>query len=215
MRGPAHSPACGDRPEARILGAPEQGTERSDRGSFGPRGVQCHHAPSGVLQGHFERTLGHLEARVAHDVRRDADRDPEVAPAGLEAVQHGFDRPEPVVAQAWRVVARGEHDLGVPNAVAHLVLAELVGDPPEVLGLGQQGTGGDVLRDEVVEVREPPSAAGEAGRHGGTGEVGQLLDGRDPDRTLQMDVQLCLREEREVSHAADGSGRGDRCPRAR
>ncbi len=98
------------------------------------------------------------------------------------------------------MVAGGEHDLGVPDAVARLVFAELVGDPPEILGFGQERTGGDVLRDEVVEARESSTLADETRRRRGSRAVREVPDCGDPHRPFQMHVKPCLRESGEVSH---------------
>jgi hypothetical protein len=187
LRGPAHSPACG--------------TERSPaslaRRNNGPNGA-CE------LQRQLQRSLGHLEAGVAHEVGGEAGRDAEVATAGLEAVQHGFDRPEPVVVQAGGVVAGGEDHLGVPDPL-RLVLAELVREPPEVIRGPEQCTHRRALRDEVLEPCEAPAIVDETGRDRRARSLRELADGRDPHRALEVDVQLCLRQHRELAHPKDGS----------
>ena len=190
----------GDRAEAGILRPAEQRTEGRDGGALAAGGVQRDDAPTGELQRHLQRSLGQLESRVTHQIGGEAGRDAEVAPTGLEAVQHGFDRPEPVVAEAGRVVARREDHLGVADAGAGLVLAELVGEPPEVLDAPEQRAHRRVLPDEIVEPREPPSTVDQSGGNGRARPLRELAHGRDPHRALEVDVQLRLRKGREVAH---------------
>ncbi len=210
VAGPGPLAGVRDRTEAGRLRPAEQGTERGDLAPLAPSGVQRDHAAARVLQRHLQRALRQLGPGVAHEVGSESGRHPELAPASLEAVQHGLDRAEPIVAETRGMVAGREHDLDVADAVARLVFAELVRQPAEVLGGGEQGAHRRVLPDEVVDAGEPPAPAREAGRHRRAPPLGELANGLDPHRSLQMDMELRFRESREVAHPAHGSAGGHR-----
>ena len=78
--------------------------------------------------------------------------------------------------------------------------AQLARDPAEVLEVVEQVAGGAVLLDEVVEVIERPPVRAESGRDREALPVGQVTDRVGPDRPLEVDVQLRLRQGSEVSH---------------
>jgi hypothetical protein len=93
---------------------------------------------------------------------------------------------------------RGERDLRVPRALRRLVRAELAGDAGEVLRPAQAVPHHRVV---VAELAEPREHAAELG-HRHPVRRGELAQGGPPDRALQMDVQMRLREAGQVTHAA-------------
>ena len=130
-----------------------------------------------------------------------------VAPARLQSVEHRLDRPEPVL-QPCGVVRRAEDRFGVGNPRDREVGAELLGDAAEVLRPVQQSACLRVVLDEIEEPVETPGVSTEPVRQGSAAAIGELLQGLDPDRPLEVDVQLRLREGSEVSHLSMVASRG-------
>ena len=193
-------PGVGDAPQPGVLRSSEHRRERGHRRPLAAGGVQRDDAAPRELQRDLERALGVLRSVVAHDVRADEDPDAVVAPARLQSVEHRLDRAVPVV-EPGRVVARTEHRLRVADAVRGEVRAELLRDPSEVLRGRQERAGLDVVVDEVEEaVEAPPAIRTEPVRERGAAAFGQFTEGRDPHRSLQVDVELHLGEGAQVSH---------------
>jgi hypothetical protein len=151
------------------------------------------------LRRDLERFARLVDPEVAHDVGRELHADAVGSGAAVQTVEDGLDRAEPVV-EPRGVVRRAEHRLRVPDAGGREVLAELLGDPAEVVRGRQERARLPVVPDEVHEPVEPPGVVAEAVRDGHAVPIGELPDRGDPDRTLEVDVQLGLREGTEVAH---------------
>jgi hypothetical protein len=155
-----------------------------------------------VADGRRQRLLRQLAGRGPHAVEDEAALDPEVGGAATEPVDHRLDRTVPV-AEAAGVAADREGHLAPAHALRRLVLAQLVGDPGEVLGALQAGHHLQVLLDEVREVDEAPGPVGAEGAGDGTaGARRQVHQGVRSDGTLEVDVQIGLRESGQVAHGA-------------
>jgi hypothetical protein len=104
-----------------------------------------------------EHALGVGHPEVTDDVRTQQDRHVVFRTTGPEPVEHGFDRPVPVVAEASGMVGGAEHGLGVADAVVGEIRAELLGDPFEVLEPREDRAHLPVVVDEVPGSVEAPA----------------------------------------------------------
>ena len=105
------------------------------------------------------------------------------------------------VAEPLAVRGGGEGDLGVAGALRRLVLAELVGDPPEVGGPPQARAHQLVLGEEGGETAEGTTVAGHL-------DPVRVADGAErvpPHGALQVDVQVGFRQAQEVAHPPNGT----------
>ncbi len=171
---------------------------------LGARQVEGDH--TAVLVG--DRELRHLEGRLGRDVPDAADDDvrldAEFGLALVQALEDRFDHlgqtePFPGVEHG------GVANLHVPDVLRSRVGGELVGDAPKrVLGLHhpERDVEGLEVLDERAGVLAQMHRAGEA-IGVGRGEVdsvlfGQLEDGREAEGTVEVNVQIRLREPLEV-----------------
>ena len=98
------------------------------------------------------------------------------------------------------MVRRAEHRFRVGNPREREVGAELFRDAAEIFGAAEERAGLGVVLDEVEEPIEPPGVAAEPMGQGSAASIGELPQRLDPDRPLEVDVELCLRQGSEVSH---------------
>jgi hypothetical protein len=95
-----------------------------------------------------------------------------------------------------------ERDLGVPDAVGRLVLAELVRDAADVLRAPQAPKAGDPFGDEVREVAKLVSAVAEPFGQLDAVATRELDDRRRPHGALEVYMEMHLWERHEVAHRA-------------
>src|ERR687897_1436059 len=143
--------------------------------------------------------------------------DPEGVPPRVEAVDDRRQWPIPVPCSL--AVRRGcKGDLRIAHALRCLVLTELVRHPPEVLRVNETGPHGSVLNEEIAKARDDTAVARKTiwQRDGCRGPRGwctrrpqprpsrmtvcQLAKRRWPNSVLEMDVDVRLRQGREIAH---------------
>jgi len=108
------------------------------------------------------------------------------------------------LAQPLAVGGGGERDLRVPGPVRSLVGAELSRDPGEVLRPPQAVPDQLVVRGELAEAAEGTAPVGD----GHPVAVADDAERVPPDRALEVDVQMGLGQQRQVTHGPQHKRRG-------